>query len=236
MSSFNRVQRRRIDEILVDQGLVTKDHVEEALRIQKKTNETLGSILVDMGCITDMDITKTIVMQYQLPFISLTNCKVSEKLIELFDVTFLHSHKILPFDQIGDMLLCAVAEVPREEVLAEIPKLTQRNVALYVAGLTDVVQHLEQLAPLPEELQGEMASRAASNQAAASEEAPKKAPAKKKSADKTQIFQEESSEAILQALDSTWDSIFDSVEGVEGEESEEGDGESQSTNVLEDLG
>lgn len=220
MSTYNRTQRRRIGEILVDQGLVTKEHFDEALRIQQKTGETLGGILVDMGCITDMDITKTIVTQYQLPYILLDNYKVSDKLVGLFDIEFLHQHKIVPFDQIGEMLLCAVAEVPRDEILSEIPRKTQRNVALYVAALTDVERYLDRLAPLPggkkkdrnpgasPATAGPSAARPAASVAVAASPAttPTRAP---------KIFDEATSESILEALDSTWDSIFESVDDSE---------------------
>lgn len=213
MSIFKRAQRRRIGEILVDRGMVTKDHVDEALRIQQKTNETLGAILVDMGCLTDMDITKTSVMQYQIPYIQLANYQVNEKLVQLFDLDYLHQHKIFPFDQIGDMLLCAVAEVPGDEVLGEIPKRTKRNVALYVAALSDITEHLARLAPLPEDAL-RSTSEVTSRKPNESPDDGKKSPEDSSSREsKTTIFEEESSEAILQALDSTWDSIFESVSG-----------------------
>ena len=233
MTSFNRVQRRRIGEILVDQGLVSKEDIEEALRIQRKTNETLGTILVDMGCVTDIDITKTIVMQYQFPYISLDNYQISEKLCELFPAEFLYHNKILPFDEVGDMLLCAVAEVPREETLAEIPRMTQRKAALYVSCLGEVNRYLEKLSPLPEEVLKEIQENrkrgASSKKKGGKRAAPKGGPGAPK------IFEEESSEAILEALDSTWDSIFD-VGGAlgGGDEEPEGGGEGQGAEVVED--
>ena len=215
MNSFNRLQRRHIGEILVDQGLVTKEHVDEALRIQASTDETPGAILVDMGCITDMDITKTIVMQYQLPFIDLQNYQVNEKLVDMFEAKYLHKHKIMPFDQVGSMLLCAVAEVPLDEVLSEIPRTTQRNVALYVAALDDVRAHLERLAPLPEEACSEHSSsggRAARTAQAAKSRSTAAGAGAPRSVGMPFIFEEESSEAVLEALDSTWDSIFESID------------------------
>ncbi len=225
MSNSNRVQRRRIDEILVDQGLVTKDHVDEALRIQQKTKETLGAILVDMGCITDMDITKTIVTRYQLPYIHLANYQVNDKLVEMFDVNYLHRHKIVPFDRIGDMLLCAVAEVPCEEVLGEIPKTTQRNVALYVAALTDVTEHLERLAPIPKEPVPDRPAKSDDDERKPRKKASMAKAGEARGGSKTQIFEEESSEAILEALDSLWDSIFESVDS---QSDDDGDSDSDS--------
>jgi type IV pilus assembly protein PilB len=206
MSSHTRVKRRRLGEILIDEGLVKKEQVQEAQEIQRRTGETLGSILIDMGCISDTDITKIICVHYQLPFIRLENYEVDSKVVGLFPVEFLHRHRILPFDRLGGMILCAVTEIPGEEVLAEIPRLTRHNAALYVGSLTEIGIFLQRICPLPEELRKKRERQ---------KSAAKPEPEKK---DLSKIFNEDSSEALLQALDSTWDSIFESVENGSAKE------------------
>ena len=73
MNTVSRLYRRRIGEILVNQGLISADQLEESLAIQQKTSELLGTILLDLGLVTEADIAKTICIQYQLPFITLVN-------------------------------------------------------------------------------------------------------------------------------------------------------------------
>ncbi|MBI4605581.1 MAG: hypothetical protein HY721_26755 [Planctomycetes bacterium] len=148
MSTPIRTNRRRIGEILVNEGVVSQEQVEAALDVQRKSGGLLGTILMDMGIVTESDIAKTISVQYQLPFICLANYELDEKLVGLFPREFLHKHKLLPFDKIGDTLLIMVSEIPQDSVLAEIPKLTQLNAALYVGYYSEVTKHLETLAPL----------------------------------------------------------------------------------------
>jgi hypothetical protein len=211
---MSRVQRRRIGDVLVNEGLVSRENLESALEIQSKTGETLSGVLVDMGCVADHDVTRIVCQHYQLPFVRLANYDVDSKLVKLFPPEFLHLNKILPFDRIGQMLLCSVVEIPGDEILAEIPRTTRHNAALYVGALTEVDHYLQQLYPLPE-----------------GSELPKyrRKEADKKSAEKSggkpdaarqvgKIFNEESSEAILEALDSTWDSIFDTVDSGGGKQ------------------
>lgn len=147
-SKVSRLYRRRIGDILVNEGIISSDQLDEALSIQKKTRNLLGTILMDMGLVSESDIAKITCLQYQLPFISLANYELDEKLVQLFPRDFLHRHKILPFDRVGEMLLIMVTEVPPDNVLLEIPNLTKLNAALYVGYNSEVTHHLTSLVPL----------------------------------------------------------------------------------------
>ena len=125
MSTASRSQRRRLSNILVDQGVVSKENVQEALHIQSTTGEALGSILVGMECLTPDDIAKVICVHYQLPFIGLTNYEFDSKLVQLFPAEFLHQHIILPFDRVGQMLLCAGSVGAMQSVVSR--KRPRRN-------------------------------------------------------------------------------------------------------------
>ena len=155
MSSFNRAPKPRIGEILIDMGLVTEEQVQQALGVQETTKDTLGSIMVDMGCLSDSDVTRTLVMEYQLPYIILENYELDEELVKLLSADFLHTNKLLPFDRIGDTLLCAVTEVPREEILEELSRQTGCKPGLYAASLSEVNRYLDHLAPLAQQAPAE---------------------------------------------------------------------------------
>ncbi len=145
MNTVNRLYRRRIGEILVSQGVVSSDQLDEALAIQKKTGELLGVILLDLGLVTESDIAKTICIQYQIPFLSLNNYEFDGTLASLFPPEFLIANKLLPFDRIGNTLLIMITEIPPEDVLAEIPKLTRLDAALYIGYPSEVETHLNTL-------------------------------------------------------------------------------------------
>jgi type IV pilus assembly protein PilB len=206
MSSGSRTHRRRIGEILVNEGLITADQLDEALKHQRKTGDLLGAILLDMGLVAEADVAKTICIQFQLPFVCLTNYDYDSKLVQLFPAEFLHRHRIYPFDKIGDMLLILVTEIPPDSVLEEIPKLTKLNLALYVGYASEVMGQLRTLAPL-----GNAASEPAP--AEKSPRAEKKpvyepSPDESEEHDGTTLVFGSNKESFLEELDSTWDAIF----------------------------
>ncbi len=150
MNNINRLYRRRIGDILLAEGVITSSQLEEALAIQRRTGELLGAILLDMKLVTEAEIAKTICMQYQLPFLSLANYDYDQKLVNLFPKEFLAAHRILPFDKVGDTLLVMIAEVPGEDILTEIPRITKvSSAALYVGLLSEVEHELSRLLGLP---------------------------------------------------------------------------------------
>jgi hypothetical protein len=141
MSTVNRLYRRRIGEILVNQGIITAEQLEDALKLQQKSGELLGGILLDMGLVTEADIAKTICIQYQLPFISLANYEQDEKAAALLPKDFLSKHRCLPFDRIGDTLLVMISEVPQDAVITEMLKLSKlKAVAMYVGYTSEIAR------------------------------------------------------------------------------------------------
>lgn len=202
----SRGHRRRLGEILLEEGLITVEQLDKALQYQEKSGQLLGEILRDLGLVTESDIAKIVCVQL-LPFLDLINYSYDETLVELFDKEFLHRHTLLPFDKIGNSLLVLVTEIPAEETLAEIPNRTGLNAALYVGYTSQVVAELDRLIPLPKD---------------------KKQPPPPLPVTRTEDPQENSedsvgekgvlfsndSESLLEELDSTWNSIFNQLEAT----------------------
>ena len=214
MSTATRLYRRKVGEILVEEGVVSPEQIEEALSIQRNTGELLGLILMNMGVAAESDIAKVLCLEYQLPFMCLANYEIDEKLVALFPKDFLHHHRILPFDKIGETLLILVAQIPSQSALEEIPKLTQLNPALYVGYLSEVTRVLKTLIPLDDEEQAQVTGEVIQEVKQAIDPAPTKVtpPQESNKIDgdaKPNPLVFGSQDSFLKDLNSTWDSIFD---------------------------
>ncbi len=202
MATSNRAQRRRLTNILVDEGLVSQEDVDEAIRIKNNTGENLGTILIDMDCLGPHDIPKILCTHFQLPFISFRNYDIETKLVSLFPPEFLHQHKLLPFDSVGEMLLCAVTEIPSDKTLAEIPRITKRKVALYTGLMEEIEKVLNEACPLSED--SELSKRRSHLKTAKPKDPGDDAQSQA-------IFDGTTAETLSDQLDTTWDSIFEAV-------------------------
>lgn len=56
----------QLGELLVEQGLITRARLDEALQRQRTSYRFLGEILIEMGAITRRDLTRMLQLQYRL--------------------------------------------------------------------------------------------------------------------------------------------------------------------------
>jgi len=226
MATTGRTHRRRLGELLVSEGAITVEQLEQALEIQQESGDLIGQVLMDMGCVAEADITKALCIQYQLPFLTLTNYQYDPKLIEIFPPAFMHEHRLLPFDRLGKTLMILVGEVPEPQVLEEVPKKTNLNAALYVGYLSEVISRLNELAPLE---QGQVATPTRRNKKPGP--TPPKEPVieivpgatgdDEENAPESPLIFGDGSGSFLEELDTTWDSIFQEADG-DGQDDEQG--------------
>ena len=101
MARMARATRKRLGEILIDQGLIHEEHLIAALNEQKRTGELLGQTLVRMGYATEDDIASTIVIQFGLPFLPVTKYQINEEVKHIFPPRLLRQYQFLPIDKIG---------------------------------------------------------------------------------------------------------------------------------------
>lgn len=220
MAMLNRIRRKRLGEILVSEGLITKEQLQEATELQKSSGDFLSSILLDLGHITETDIIKTLSVQYQLPFMRPTLYDIDRKLIQKFKPEFLHLHKILPIDKIGNLILIVVTDIPSDEVLAEIQEIAGTNLAIYLASIGEVDRILKETVPISEGEEDQVRLR----RRGSSPVTPREEPAAEngdQDMEATQIKKQ-----VVFTLDSSWESIFDQAEGkVKGADDVEDEGE-----------
>lgn len=94
-------KRYRLGDLLVQQGSITPEQLEEALALQKKNYHRLGDCLVDMGLITDHDISRVLQVQLGIEAIDLRGIRIPPEVIDLVSGSVLRRHNVLPvaFDE-----------------------------------------------------------------------------------------------------------------------------------------
>lgn len=200
MAMLGKMRRKRFGEILVAEKLINQDQVNEALQIQKEGGDSLGSILLGLGYISESDIVKALSIQYQLPYLATANYEIDTKLLQHFDKMLLHRHSLLPFDRIGSLLLVMCPDIPTKPVMSQLQKACRCDIALFLSTSTDVRQTLTGQLPL---------SSDETNRLREERQRAKPKPVASGSSSNLDIETlEVSSEKLLSSLDEAWDSIF----------------------------
>ena len=72
---------RLIGQILVDNTSLTQEHLEEALRVARETNEFIGQVLVNMGHISTRESAICRGLQWNVPFVDLSETEIDPEAV-----------------------------------------------------------------------------------------------------------------------------------------------------------
>jgi hypothetical protein len=147
MIQIAKLTRKRLGEILIEEGILKEDQLVESLRRQKETGELLGDVLVQLGFLSETDIARALVKQFGLPFIDASNYQVSRQAIESVPPELMWQHRFIVLDKIGKTLLVALSGVLNAEVIEEIGRVSQSQPFVYVSTSSQVVAALQKNLP-----------------------------------------------------------------------------------------
>lgn len=142
MSYHERLRRKRLGDVLVDEGASSKEAVITALHESQHANRLLSSILLTGNELTEYDLARALVEQYQLPFMDLACYSFHQDLVKRFPGRLLHSSCLVPLDSFGDVLAVACQEFPSEEVEQRLLACGFKRVFFYAALAHQIQQAL----------------------------------------------------------------------------------------------
>ena len=142
-----KLVRRRLAEVLLEEGLLKDDQVLEVLRHMRATGEGFIEILVKLGLATDMEVAKCVVKQSGLPYIDASRYRLDRDVMKGIPVDFMWQNQLIVLDKIGKTVLVAVAGVPNPEVYDKLEKVTGSQIFLYVTTSQQVLEALGKHSP-----------------------------------------------------------------------------------------
>jgi hypothetical protein len=131
-------KKQLLGQILIKRGFITKEHLKDALELQKKDGGVLGEILVKLGYVTERDVVVALIVQCGFPYIAVNKYDIDPRIIELIPEDIARKYHIIPLDRVGDVLSVVMANPLDTAMIAEIEKLTKCRVASFIATKTEI--------------------------------------------------------------------------------------------------
>lgn len=130
------MQVSRLGEILVRNGLITKEQLNAALEEQKTAGAgiRIGSILIKNGLITESDLTTFLSRQYGVPSINLAEFEVDGAVLKLIPSDVAQKYQIVPVNRAGATLIIAMSDPSNILGIDDIKFMTGYNVEVVVAS------------------------------------------------------------------------------------------------------
>jgi len=167
MTHYDRLKRKRLGDVLVDEGLATEETVISALQEQQRSGRLLSDILLDMRQVGEHDLARAIVEHYQVPYIDLKNYTIHKDLLKEIPSAFLHRARVMPLDRYAKQMCFACQEIPAKEVVDELRKFAPGGIYFYVASAVELRRALEDYAPVDKDAPAAAPAKAAAAKAGA---------------------------------------------------------------------
>lgn len=92
-------ETKKLGEILLEEGMITEEQLEEAIAEQTRTSEALGIVLVKLGYITEDVLYHFLAMQVGTKFVDVNILHIEDEIIKLIDVNLAKKYNIIPIDK-----------------------------------------------------------------------------------------------------------------------------------------
>lgn len=151
--------RKKIGDLLVEQGLITLHELQEALQLQATTGKRLGAILVDQGRITEGQLVDVIADRLSIPKIQLDQIVIDPEVIQRIPVDIARRYSVIPVFAIGNSITLAMADPLNIIALDEIKYITRSEIRRAVAAASEIRTAIDQYYSVADSLHQIIGSR-----------------------------------------------------------------------------
>lgn len=102
--------RKRLGDLLIEEGIVSEDQVQQALNAQHSTGQKLGDALIDLGFISEKQMLEFLSQQLSLPLIDLSRAPVDADAVQILPEVHARRLRAMVVARNGDTLRVAMSD------------------------------------------------------------------------------------------------------------------------------
>lgn len=171
--------RKRLGDLLVEEGIITEQQVAQALAAQKQAGTKLGRTLIDLGFLTEQQMLTFLSQQLSLPLIDLHRAHVDIDAVQLLPEVHARRLRALVIAHHGDTLRVVMSDpadlFAQEALLYQLPNYQLEYVIAPEKQLVEAFdryyRRTKEIASFAEQLQAEHQDSAAFDYSISGEEA-----------------------------------------------------------------
>jgi len=144
----------RVGDILIAEGLVTRQQVDEALASQKTgKRKKIGELLVECGFVSEDQILAALSTKFRMQFVKLNTLTPDDKALKALPEELVHRIQIFPIHFSGDYLVVATSKPTDPSIFNILRFSTNRKIELVVATSNDISEAIKKYFPKDEDIQ-----------------------------------------------------------------------------------
>jgi type IV pilus assembly protein PilB len=135
-----KTAKRRLGDVLLEQGLITPEQLHECIAIQRSTGQSLASVLVARKYLGEEDLVITLSEQLGIPHIRVANYNIPQEVLNEVPETLARQYQMLPVSVTGDVLTLAMSDPLNIMALDDLRMLTSYEIEPVVAVQSELVE------------------------------------------------------------------------------------------------
>jgi len=133
-------KNKNIGDVLIENEIITKAILAEALEYQAKFGGNITQYLVGRGYIKEEDMVKCISSQFGYPYLPLSEYDVPPEVVKLVPSELAEKYWLVPVDKMENLVTVVMANPLDEEAIKEIEKVTKCKVQPFVGIRSDIAK------------------------------------------------------------------------------------------------
>jgi hypothetical protein len=138
-----RINNKQLGELLLDEGIISRKQLKQALEEQKDKGGLIGETLVELGYVKEDDIAQSLTAQYGFPFLTLRNYDVSPEITDIIPAKLARQYLLVPIDKIGNNLTLAMSNPLNTQAVSDVELLSGCSVQAFVSTSSDIKKAID---------------------------------------------------------------------------------------------
>lgn len=144
----------RLGDLFIEEGFITENQLQEALRLQKVTKERLGQVLVSMGYVKEEDFLSTLERQLNIEYIDLKINKLDSQIVQSIPRYLAERHVVLVVSRDGNRVKLAMADPLNVLAIDDVEMVMGAEVEPLLATEEDIEWAIRRYYSVADKLQG----------------------------------------------------------------------------------
>lgn len=137
----------RLGELLIKEGIITKEQLDEVIKVQAQEGGRLGEILLKLGFVSEEDVVVVLGKQLNIPYVSMGSGLLKpvndQELDHLVPKEFAIKNLVLPLSKNLNSLTCALSD-PLDVILIDnLRKMTECEINPVIATKTEILKAID---------------------------------------------------------------------------------------------
>ncbi len=135
---MSSIDDRKLCNLLVKQGVLTKEQTDTAIAMQESSSGSLSNILIENGFTDEFTLASKLGGALNVPFMTLGQYELDPAILSVIPEDLIRKYKIIPVDNTNGELTVALSDPSNIYLLDDLKKITNCTISPVIAFESDI--------------------------------------------------------------------------------------------------